>query len=71
MKHQEIGLDHFKLVQTWVFWTCGFYDIFLDETTNNIEARYIMTMSKCSRKIDEVMVAMDLIVFVFGLAPVL
>jgi hypothetical protein len=38
---------------------------FLDETTNNIEHRDVMTMSKYPRKMDEVIDATDLIVVVW------
>jgi hypothetical protein len=43
----------------------GFYDSFLDETTQNIETRDIRTMLKYPQKIDEVINAMDLIVVVW------
>jgi hypothetical protein len=45
--------------------TFGFYDIFLDETTKNIEDRDIRTMSKYARKMNNVIDAMDLIVLVW------
>jgi hypothetical protein len=39
--------------------------MFVDETTNNIEDRGMMAMSNYPRKMDEVMVAMDLISLVW------
>jgi hypothetical protein len=45
--------------------TFGFYDIFLDETTHNIERRDIIAMSQYPRRMDEVIDAMDLIVVVW------
>jgi hypothetical protein len=53
-----------------MFFTFGFYNLFLYETTKNMKDKDTMTRSKYPRKMDEVMDAMDSM-WLFGANPYL